>query len=206
MNNDKSLALVALDMSGWSLSSGHETGGDANTAIEMLKAQATPLKEVEPRGIVDDKRGPKTERLMGSLRTIGAKIAPGMSEEQVNVWLGAMIVALSDLPFSFAIGGATEAIHVPMKFLNQVEEVVRDKAETFRVKNSVAITRLRNFEADLKRVDQPKLPEPNPVSHEELQSMSPQLRDLGISAGWLCENESGEIEWTETPQQQEENQ
>lgn len=196
MNNDKNLALIALDVSGWSLDAGSGTGGDASRAIAMLEAQATPLKDIEPKGLVDGSRGPKTDKLMKTLRTLGVKIAPTMSAEQVNAWVAAMVLALSDMPYSFIQYGAAEAIHVPMQFLNQVEGIIREKAKGAKLRHDLAKRRLANFERDLEKESQPKLPPPEPASNKDLLDISPALRELGLSAGWLVEVDD-ELQWSE---------
>lgn len=192
-NADRELAARALDLNGWTddLAMIAELGGSPVVALELLEAMLVPAKEIEPNGLADGKRGPKTNKLMQSLRAIGAKISPTMSGEQVDVWIVAMTTALSDLPFSFSTKGAADAIHVPMKFLNEVETVVREKAEAAATRHRIAMHRLRTFERQLKAASEPALPPPEPrdFTQDEINSMSPPLLRIGLKNEWITQEQ-----------------
>lgn len=197
-SNSRDLAALALDTGSWSIERAQEIGGDIEEARERLNLMARPAKEVEPNGQIDGKRGPKTDRLMQALRMLGAKIAPTMSAEQVNVWIVALTTALSDLPFAFSIRGAQDAVHVPMQFLNEVEGVVREKAEGARVRHSLALFNLRKLERAIEEASKPKLPPPPPPTEAEWREFNRHMRSCGLSVrfffGEECrDEETGEI-------------
>jgi len=186
-NADRGLLMQA--MSG-SLST--DLGGDPNAALAILDDMMVPLKTREPLG----QAGERTNRLANSLRLLGAKIAPTMSEEQVQVWLAAMTAALSDLPARVSIRACEDAIHSPMRFLNEVEGVVREKADEVAARYRLAKHRLEALKRDLAAVSTPKLEGPaRMLSDEELQQMPDELRRIGIGAGWLAEDETGTLTW-----------
>lgn len=197
-SNDRALALFAADWSSWDHQQARqivEQGANVDHAIELLKASALPARKVEPNGMVKGRRGPKTNKLMQGLRLIGAKISPTMSAEQIDVWLAAMVTALSDLPFSFALRGVEDAIHMPMKFLNEVEENVRGGAVRAKSRHEAALARLRVFKDHMAAPERPALPPAEPMTEEDLQNMPDSLRSIGLSAGWLEEGEDGKIKW-----------
>lgn len=168
--------------------------GDTDEAIAKIDGWMVPLKIAEP------KPGPGTHKLVGSLRTIGAKIAPTMSEEQVKVWIAAIVAALSDLPVRVSLRACEQAIHTPMKFLNEVETAIREHAEEVAARYRLAKIRLETRKRDLARSNQPQLPAPEPMSEDELQAMPEHLRRMGIGAGWIKEDADGRLSWTKEDQ------
>lgn len=171
-NADRDMAAFALTSEAWGdevMERFAEIGGDPEGALARLNAMTVPAKDREARGVIPDESVPsgyrfegKTRDLSLALRAIGAKISPTMSEEQVGVWLSAMVTALSDLPFAFSIKGAQEAIHVPMKFLNEVEGVVREKAEGAATRHRLAVYSIRRFMRQLEEAKKSALPPPPP--------------------------------------------
>lgn len=191
---DRNMAALALSSRLWGDKAMEQlaaTGGNPLAAIERLQAMNVPAKDVEPRGMLDGKRGPKTNKLMQSIRAIGAKISPTMSSEQVDVWIVAMVTALSDLPFAFSTKGAQEAIHVPMKFLNEVEGVIREKAEEAATRHRLAINSLRRFIRQLETANEPALPKPEPkeMTQEDINTMPRPLLDLGLKARYITQEQ-----------------
>lgn len=175
-----------------------QIGGDPDAALALLDDWSTPLKVSEPRG----KPGPGTERLVAELRIIGAKIAPGMGEEQIKAWLAAMSVALSDLPLRVLIRACHDAIHEPMKFLNEVEGIVREKAKEAQARYDLARLNLRRFKQSMAAVTQPKLAAPpKMLTDDELQQIDEPLRRIGLGAGWLKEDADGRLSWNEEIEQ-----
>lgn len=191
---DRDLAALALDMGGWVPEAVEGITQDAaviTASINRLAVMKIPASEVEPNGLLEGKRGPRTNRLIKALSMLGAKISPTMAEEQMQAWMAAMVRALSDLPFAFAQKGAEAAIHEPMKFLNEVEGVVRDKAEDARRKHDVAMRRLRNFLRQIEQAGEPKLPPPEPVemTQEQINATPKPLLDAGLEAGFITQEQ-----------------
>lgn len=186
----KPLVALALDLRGWELA--EQRDGDPDEAIAIIDRYMVPMKET-----AEGLSGEGARRLVNPLRMIGAKIAPNMSEEQVNVWLSAMVAALSDLPARVSIRAAEEAIHVPMKFINEAEGAIREKAASVRSRYDLARNRLLRMKREIERAarPQPQLPPPMALSEQDLQTMPEALRSLGLKGGWLEEDAEGRLSW-----------
>lgn len=165
---DKALASYALNVSAWRLDDARELGDPAG-ALVALDRMAVPAKQVEPGGQVNGARGPRTDRLIKAVQMIGAKIAPTMDGEQADAWVTAVVIALSDLPFAFAQRGAEAAIHVPMKFLNEVETAIREKAKDAEARHKLAKMRLERLRREVENAGKPALEPPKPMTPEEYQ-------------------------------------
>jgi len=117
-----------------------ERAGDLSRRRFILARRMTPLKDVEP-----DCNGELSKQAGDILRPIGAKIAPQLSSEQATAWRKAVVLALSDLPPDVMILALRDAIHTPMKFLNEVEEAVRAKASIGVNRLNVAASKLNDL-------------------------------------------------------------
>lgn len=179
------LAILALDSTGWTPERALEVGGDPQQAILALKAREVPLKDAEPEG------GKRTAELKSALGLIGAKIAPTMSVEQSAAWAAAMVMALSDLPAAFALRGARDALHVPIRFMNEVEGAVREKADAARERHLTALHRLRRFKRDIESAGKPKLaaPEVPPITQDGINAMPLELRRMGLRLGHITQEQ-----------------
>lgn len=194
---ERELAALALDVSGWTEDAAFkavENGALVDAAADRLAMLAMPASKVEPNGMVDGKRGPRTDKLIGALSMIGAKIAPTMSQEQTQVWIAAMCKALSDLPFAFAQKGAEDAIHVPMKFLNEVEGVIREKSKLAEDRHQMATRRLLWLKREIAEAARPKLPplpppEPREMTQDHINAMPKPLLLAGLNAGYITQEQ-----------------
>lgn len=123
------------------------------------------------------------------LNELAAKISPTMPADQGKVWRDAMTKALSDLPAFVALTAAQRAIHRPMKFMNEVEAVIREIAELITAERREAIWRLKSWLAEIERASAPVLPAPPPMppelTAEEIRRMSTPLLRMGMTGGWL---------------------
>lgn len=97
---------------------------DIHQAREKFAKRMIALKELEA-----DFLAPMSQRIDKALRPIGAKISPQLSADQAMAWRQSMLMALSDLPVDVALVGLQQAIHKPMKFLGDVETIVRSEAK-----------------------------------------------------------------------------
>ena len=185
-NPDKALLGLALDLNAWEKA--EQRPGDPVQALATLERWLVPLKDGE--GLT----GEAARRIVQSLRLIGAKIAPTMSEEQVQAWLSAMVAALSDLPPRIALRASQEALHVPAKFLNEIEGIIREKAEAVKARYDLARHRLERFKREMQREAQPLLVLPE-MTDDELQNITPELKRIGLGAGWLHEDSEGRLSW-----------
>ena len=191
---DRDLAALALDMGRWTHDDAKalaESAPAVEAALNRLSVMNIPACEVEPNGQLEGKRGPRTHKLIRALAAIGAKIAPTMAEEQMQAWMAAMVRALSDLPFAFAQKGAEAAIHTPMRFLNEVEGIVRDRAEDERRRHSVATRRLQNFLREITGDGPPRIapPEPREMTQEQINATPKPLLEAGLNAGYITQEQ-----------------
>lgn len=123
-------------------------GLDMERLIAGYERGLQPLSETEPDGkspFDPDIDGKLCLALGDALAMICTKIAPTISVEQSKGWITVMQLALSDLPGRVAIEAAQAALHVPMRFLNEVEGVMREKAEAITSRRRGALWRLRQL-------------------------------------------------------------
>lgn len=95
-------------------------------------------------------------------------------------WLTAVAMALSDFPWWVITAAVPAAIRVPMRFLNEVDGVVREKCEEVMARHRVALIRLRALEREIADAAKPKLPPappPPPIGPDEYRAMA--RSDLG---------------------------
>lgn len=187
------LAWLARSPSRWTIDGALEVAGPApfetiSEALVKLEADLAPVPADQ------GERKSWTAAMDERLRRLALKIQPGMSPEQSGPWRDVMVEALSDLPALVALTAAKRALHRPMKFLNEVETVVREIAEDVESERRSAIARLEYFRSQIARaaVAQPALPPPDPVepiSIEEIRSMLPGLVAIGLKQGWITQEQ-----------------
>lgn len=196
-------SLLVTAMKAWSINQLVDQPGSPVDALAILDGWMVPLKDREPAG----KPGKGTQRVAAALKMIGAKIAPTMSDEQAKVWVAAVTFALSDLPARVAIRAAEDAMHVPMRFLNEVEGVVREKAIEVSARYALARQNLERLMREM-APQPPALPAPDVVEltaeqmQQQVDEMPEHLRTLGLKAGWLVEVD-GVVTWN--PQEETKN-
>lgn len=197
----RALAAQALDSANWGKVARF---GDPDASLEVLERWMMPLKLQEPEGMVRDEdaelgfrfNGRATSLLADALRPIGMKINPALAPQQVGGWLAAMIAALSDMPPRVSIKAAQEAIHVPMKFLNEVETAIRSKAETVSARYALAKSRLEKMKREMAAASNatPKLEAPKELTPEDMKSMAGNdmgrmVLRLGLAAGHITQEQ-----------------
>lgn len=94
-------------------------------SIDALRCELDPLGN--PR---NDSGGwtDEAKAISKALAPLGAKVAPTIADEQGKTWRMAMVMALSDLPPRIAIEAIGDAMHQPIRFLSEAEEVIRRMA------------------------------------------------------------------------------
>lgn len=200
----RALAAQAMDSANWGKAARF---GDPDASLEVLERWMVPLKLQEPHGMVGDENTPlgfrfegkATSLLADALRPIGMKINPALSPQQVGGWLAAMIAALSDMPPRVSIKAAQEAIHVPMKFLNEVETAIRSKAENVSARYALAKTRLEKMKREMAAAANPV---PQIEARKELTAadmkemagndMGRMVLRLGLAAGHVTQEQFDE--------------
>jgi hypothetical protein len=195
---DRELARALLTATGDALDYAylarqHDSGTVHATKSELERSR-TPLAQMEPK--LD---GSLSRTLRDCLCTIGAKIRPDLSADQANQWVGALLVALSDLPHHVAAKAAQRALHVPFQFPSEVEAKVRDLAQEHLDRIEAAIRRCDAVTAAIHEALHPKhkaLPEPPPPPGERtisdelvhsLQShaMGREVVRMGLAKGYV---------------------
>ncbi len=141
--------------------------------------------------------GDATAKVRTALKLIGMKIDPRMDEEQAMTWLTAVAMALSDFPWWIITAAVPLAIRVPMRFLNEVDGVVREKCEEVMARHRVALIRLRALQREIADAAKPKLPPappPKPIGPEEYRVMAKTemgrgLLRIGLGAGHITQED-----------------
>ncbi|WP_088367531.1 hypothetical protein [Sphingomonas dokdonensis] len=171
-------------------------GVDVPALIESYERGLVALKEAEPKGLgASGKPGKLSSGLADDLALLCTKIAPTIAVEQADAWNKVMVTALSDLPGRVAREAAQAALHTPMRFLNEVEGVIREKAVPIGYRHSMALRRLRELEAAIRRAlepDQPALAAPNPepeLTVEQIRALTPELRSIGVKIGAITQDQ-----------------
>lgn len=141
--------------------------------------------------------GDATAKVRTALKLIGMKIDPRMDEEQAMTWLTAVAMALSDFPWWVITAAVPAAIRVPMRFLNEVDGVVREKCEEVMARHRVALIRLRALQREIADAAKPKLPPaepPKPIGPDEYRAMARTdmgrtLLQMGLGAGHITQED-----------------
>lgn len=115
----------------------------------------TALRDIEP-----DAAGKHSRRLVDAVRPIGALIDPKMAQNDMQTWCAALVAALGDMPPRQALYGARAAVHVPMKFLNEVHATIRECAKEAETLRSLAELRLEKMLREMEIAATPKLEKP----------------------------------------------
>jgi hypothetical protein len=167
--------------------------------IAQYERALTPLRSSEPAF-----DGSLAKSVANAFAPIGAKMRPDMSQEQAMVWCAALVKALSDLPPRCVIAAFDEAVHIPFEFASQMEAKVREIAERKRQEHWIALSRLRQMQAEILRAaapPQPQLegPPDEPMSREELRKLrktaaGPNLIRMGLSAGFVLQADLDALE------------
>ena len=130
---------------------------DQHGLIDVLRGELAPLGK--PRND-NGEWTPDAARIGRALSPLGAKVSPTIAPEQGKAWRVAMVMALSDLPAEICLEAIADAMHQPIRFLSEAEEVIR----------RCAARRIRLVEIQLATQEQAKLnslPAPAKISLEE---------------------------------------
>jgi len=196
----KNLLALVLNAHAPTIVRGSVSSADCEEALAIVRRWKIPLKEMEPAGMVRDDSADlgytfagMTAKLADALRPLGIKIAPTMPGAQAGAWLAAMITALSDMPPRISIRGAQEAIHKPMQFLNEIEGVVRERAEDLAARYNLAQSRLERMQREIAEATKPSRPlltgPPAPeLTQADVDTMSGSMRRIGLGCGALFQD------------------
>lgn len=125
------------------------------------------------------------------LRKLGAKVLPTASAEAAQAWRDALIEALCDLPAMVALTAAKLAIHKPFRFVGEVEPMIRELAEEMMQRRRVRRDALERMRMAIQRAmaPQPVLEPPGEISAAGIRAMRPEMRSLGLKAGFITEEQ-----------------
>lgn len=169
-----------------------------STSLEEVSAAIAEIEATQPLSRVEPKLdGVWANRVLDALRPLGAKISIGAKPEDVRAWTTAVVAALSDLPPRIAVGALRKALHRPMRFLNEVEFVVREYAEEAIEAQANALWRLKRMKREIERAANP-LPQieqkPKVWTQAEIDEANDMFRSLRLRTRWKlvgtdCEND-----------------
>lgn len=129
------------------------------------------------------------------LTKLGAKVLPTAKPADTKVWRDAMVEALSDLPAMVSLTAAKRAIHRPFRFVGEIETEVRAIAAEILAERHAALAAFRRHAADIDRALNPPAPAlaspgaDEPFTAEQIRRMSPDIRSMGLKAGFLTQEE-----------------
>lgn len=169
-----------------------ELGEEAGAAIAAAAAQVE--HELRPVPAEPALRREWEAALDERLRRLAVKVAPTASPEQTVEWRRAMAEALSDLPAMIALTAARRAIHRPFRFVGDIEAAVREIAAELLDRREARLRGLRRMAAELDRAMRapPALPANDPaapIGAAQIRAMGPDLRRMGLAAGYLTKAE-----------------
>ena len=167
-------------------------------ALEGYRLALKPAKDRKDDDVIEDQR-----TLVKLIGKIGNRIRPDFNDQQAKKWASEVVDALSDQPTRAAIAAAKEAHHFPFRFPGEVHSIILEKCRPHATAYRNA---MRNLERLLREIDNPtkrmEKQEPEPMTDEDLQSLSEPLRLMGIGAGWLIDD-GGKIRWATDAEQAE---
>lgn len=171
-------------------------------AIEGFEQAMIPMCKIQLA-----QRQPDMKELAKVIGMIGVRVRPDFDQRQAENWTAAMVDALDNYPARIAIAAARDAKHEPIEFPGQVLAIIQKKAESHMLSYRNRIRRLKDL---LRMLDHPPLIEASDeakaeaqlLSEQELQDMPSHLRDLGITGGWIIENDDGSIRWANEDEQE----
>lgn len=198
LSNSRQIARAAMS---WPFEpkeiANHVDRAEVVAAIKGFKEAMIPAKQKQRAQIIEEQK--ELAKLIGQ---IGNIINPNLSDRSAKEWAMNIVDALSILPIRIALAAARDAKHQPINFFNEVHPLIVTLSKPHESAYRLAIS---NLERLLREIDNPqkRIEKQSPaMSHEELQEMSEPLRRIGISAGWL-KDDDGCIRWATDAEQAE---
>lgn len=136
--------------------------------------------------------------LIAQLSACLALVRPvGMTERETEDWLAVAAETLGDIPIDLLEEGAREARDTcthHAQIVPTIRKTVKERVESRRARRgqpSAQVVRLAPREPAPESTPIPKL------THEQLQTLNPELRRIGLSLGYLTQDDDGTIRWTD---------
>lgn len=164
-------------------------GCDADAAIDAAIAKTDTEMALVPSATEPRKQWETA--LDERLRKLGAKVLPTAAADAAQAWRDAMVEALSDLPAMIALTAAKQAIHKPFRFVGEVEPAIRELADGMMHRRRVRRDALMRMREAIRRAaaPAPALEAPKEISALEIRAMKPELRSLGLKAGFITKEQ-----------------
>ena len=163
-------------------------GADADIAIDA--AVAKNAGEMAPVPAAPQQRKAWESAMDERLRRLAAKVLPTASVEAATAWRESMVEALSDLPAMIALTAVKKAIHKPFRYVGDVETAIREIADAMIERRHVRAAALQRMRDAIKRAANPvpALP-PMEITAAGIRAMTPEIRALGLRAGFITQAE-----------------
>jgi len=168
-------------------------GADAPVCIAAAIAKTEHDLRPVPRD--EDGRAGWEAAIDKRMTKLAAKVLPTAKPADTKVWRDAMIEALCDLPAMVSLTAAKRAIHRPFRFIGEIETEVRAIAAEILAERHAALAAFRRHAADIDRALNPPAPAlsgpvvDEPFTAEQIRKMSPDIRSMGLKAGFMTQEE-----------------
>lgn len=167
-------------------------------AMHGFEQALIPASKRQKAEVIEDQR--ELAKVIGQ---IGNIINPTLPAQAAKEWAMNIVDALAIYPIRVALAAARDAKAEPLNYFNQVHPLICEKAKPHQIAYEMA---KKNLERLLREIDNPtpriEAKPAEPMSDADLQDMAEPLRQLGIKAGWLKEDENG-IRWATAEEQAE---
>lgn len=120
----------------------------------------------------------------------------GMTERETEDWLAVAAETLDDIPIDLLEDGAREARDTcthHAQIVPTIRKTVKERLERRKERRGQPVAQV------VRLAPREPLPEPAPtplMTHEQLQTLSPALRDMGLRLGYLAQDDDGTLRWT----------
>ena len=145
----------------------------------------------------EDDNAAALRKISGFLDLVTMRVAPNMPDDRLERYSRSMIVALEDLPWSPLSAALDELKSAPFRFIQDIEKQIRAKVRELSSSEHhdrrLGFTRFLELKDKREQAALPK-PEPEPLSIEEIASMSGDMVRIGLSLGEITQEQVKEAE------------
>lgn len=165
-------------------------GVDLVALEARYREPARPLSETEPDGMSarePGKRGRYSRALGDALGMICTKSNPTMSADQSDAWVKAMLLALDNVPGKVAVAAAAAVLRRSVKFLGDVDGMIRDEAATVLARRTMVAARIRELREAMEWRAPAQVKDRTSIdaTPNQLRRWPREWIDMGIGQGWL---------------------
>lgn len=165
-------------------------GVDLVALEARYREPARALSETEPHGMSarePGKRGRFSLALADALGMICVKSSPTMSADQSDAWVKSMLLALDNVPGKVAVEAAAAVLRRPVKFLGDVDQMIRDEATGILARRTMVATRIKELREALAWQAPAQIEDRTPIeaTPQQLRRWPREWIDIGLGQGWL---------------------